>query len=145
MKILLAIDNSKFAAAATDAVLAQFRPEEAEVRVIHVVEPIAYTTPPQMAPQYYPELREQVEEGEKLVETAAKKLREAGFQVSTVVEKGEARGLILDQAASWPAETIVMGSHGKKGLTRFLLGSVSEAVARHATCSVIIVRIPEGS
>jgi nucleotide-binding universal stress UspA family protein len=143
MKILLAVDDSRFSGAAAQAVIRQFKPDETEVRVLHVVEPISFTPPPQMAPQYYPELQEQVREGEKVVEKVAKTLRDAGFQATTLVEKGEARGLILDQANSWPADVIVLGAHGKKGLTRFLLGSVSEAVARHASCSVIIVRIPE--
>jgi nucleotide-binding universal stress UspA family protein len=143
MKILLAIDDSRFSEEATQAVIRQFKPEETEVRVLHVVEPISFTPPPQMAPQYYPELKEQVQEGEKLVAAAAKKLREAGFTVATGVERGEARGAIVDRATAWPADAIVVGSHGKKGLTRFLLGSVSEAVARHAPCSVIIVRLPE--
>ncbi len=146
MNILLAIDDSPFSKAATQAVIRQFQPEKTVVRVLHVVEPISFTPPPQMDAQYFPELRGQVKEGEALVEGAANMLREAGFpQVTTRVEKGEARGLIVDEAQSWPADVVVLGSHGRKGLTRFLLGSVSEAVARHAPCSVIIVRIPEES
>lgn len=143
MKILLAIDDSKFSEAATQTVIKQFPPEKTEVRVLHVVEPIAMTPPPQMAAQYYPELREQVKEGEKLAEDTAKKLQAAGFKATTAVEKGEPRSIIVDRASEWAADVIVVGSHGRKGLTRFLLGSVSDAVARHALCSVIIVRIPE--
>lgn len=41
---------------------------------------------------------------------------------------------------TWNADLIMLGSHGKRGLDRFLLGSVSEAVSRHAPCSVEIVR-----
>lgn len=145
MNILLAIDDSKFSGAATQAVIRQFQSGEAVVHVLHVVEPVSFTPPPQMDAQYYPELRGQVKEGEKLVERTAKTLREAGFNVDTKVEKGEARGLIVDEAKKWPADVVVLGSHGKKGLTRFLLGSVSEAVARHAPCSVVIVRVPEKS
>jgi nucleotide-binding universal stress UspA family protein len=142
MKILLAIDESEFSKAAADAIAAQFHPEETEVRVLHVVEPIAFTVPPQMAAGYYPELGQLMEEGRKLTEGAAQKLRAAGFKVSTLVEKGDTRSTIVDQAAAWPADLIVLGSQGRKGLNRFLLGSVSEAVARHAHCSVEIVRIP---
>ena len=42
-------------------------------------------------------------------------------------------------AAAWPADDIVMGSHGRRGMNRLLLGSVSEGVVRHATCSVQVV------
>ena len=147
MKILLAIDDSQFSEAVVQAVIAQFDPARTEVRVIHVIEPISVSAPPQMDPQYFPELREQVKGAQELVERAAHKLREAGFQVSTTVEKGDARSLIVDQAApaAWNADLIVLGSHGRKGLKRFLLGSVSEAVARHASCSVEIVKIPVAS
>jgi nucleotide-binding universal stress UspA family protein len=49
--------------------------------------------------------------------------------------------VILDDAEKWPADLIVLGSHGLKGLNRFLLGSVSDAVSRHAACSVQVVRV----
>jgi len=144
MKILLAIDDSQFSEAVVQALIAQFDPARTEVRVIHVIEPISVSAPPQMDPQYFPELREQVKGAQELVERAAHKLREAGFKVSTTVEKGDARSVIVDQAApaAWNADLIVLGSHGRKGLKRFLLGSVSEAVAHHASCSVEIVKIP---
>ena len=48
--------------------------------------------------------------------------------------------LILKEATTWGADLIVMGSHGRRGLKRFLIGSVSESVAMHAGCSVEIVR-----
>jgi nucleotide-binding universal stress UspA family protein len=48
--------------------------------------------------------------------------------------------LILEEAHKWGADLIVVGSHGRRGVNRFLLGSVSEAVASHARCSVEIAR-----
>ena len=48
--------------------------------------------------------------------------------------------IILDEASSWAADLIVLGSHGHRGIDRFLLGSVSEEVAMHAKCSVESVR-----
>ena len=48
--------------------------------------------------------------------------------------------LIVQSAEEWGANLIVCGSHGRRGLSRFLLGSVSEAVATHAHCSVEIIR-----
>jgi len=146
MNILLAIDDSKFSEAATQAVIAQARPKETEVRVLHVVEPTlaayggiegGYVVDWQAVTQ------EQRAEAESLVTRTAKALRDAGFQVTTIIETGDAKSVIIDTAAKWPADLIVMGPHGRKGLERFLLGSVSEAVARHAPCSVQIVRIPK--
>ena len=55
---------------------------------------------------------------------------------------GDIRDTIIDAAAEWRADLIVVGSHGQRGIQRFLLGSVAEFVARHAKCSVEIVRTP---
>jgi nucleotide-binding universal stress UspA family protein len=59
---------------------------------------------------------------------------------SYVVQEGEPRRVILDCADAWRPDLIVVGSRGKNGLDRLLLGSTSEHIARHATCSVEIVR-----
>lgn len=145
MRILIATDGSKFSDAAAEAVGRQFRPQDAEVRVLSVVEPISEAVPPQMAQGYYPELQEQVRDAKKVTERTASMLTGAGFKVSTCVETGEAKTCILNEATKWRADLIVVGSHGRAGLERFLLGSVSEAVARHTTCSVEIVRLPKAA
>ena len=146
MKILLAVDDSKFSEAATRAVAALIRPQEAQVLLLHIVEPRFYSVPPQMSPGYSPETAEIRKEQRKAAEEAvgrnAQALRSAGFQVETRVGEGEPRSGILDIAAEWHADIIVLGSHGRAGLQRLLLGSVAETVARHARCSVMIVRIP---
>ena len=64
-----------------------------------------------------------------------------GLKVIAALEVGDAKSRILDVAEEWHADLIVLGSHGRKGVNRFLMGSVSEAVARHACCSVEIVRV----
>jgi nucleotide-binding universal stress UspA family protein len=56
------------------------------------------------------------------------------------IELGEPRAVILDAAKTWGSDLIVLGSHGRRGMDRFLMGSVSEAVAIHAHCSVEVVR-----
>jgi nucleotide-binding universal stress UspA family protein len=56
---------------------------------------------------------------------------------------GKAKDVILDQAEEWNADMIVVGSHGLKGFSRFLLGSVSLSVLSHAPCSVMIVKLPK--
>ena len=143
MKILLAVDASKFSEAAVASLAAQFRTEGTEVRVLHVVEPAVITEPPQMSPGYYPEVESQIPQARELVDRVAKTLSAAGFQVTTSVATGDARSIILKDAAEWQADLIVLGSHGRRGLEHFFLGSVSEVIARHARCSVQIVRIPK--
>lgn len=143
MKILLAIDDSKFSQAAVKNVVEQFQPQHVEVKVLHVVEPIAFSEPSQMSARYYPELADLMPPARELVEVVAKRLSLAGFRVTSSVVAGDARTLILENAVDWRPDVIVLGSHGRKGLQRFFLGSVSEAVAHHAPCSVYIVRLPQ--
>ena len=140
MRILLAIDDSKFSEAATQAVIAQHRLQDLEVRVLHAVEPPTAFIAPEMA-EYIPP-RESAEEAKGLVAKTADALRSAGVNVSTAVTQGDPKSIIIDDAKAWGADLIVLGSHGRKGLDRFLLESVSEAVLRHAHCSVEIVRLP---
>ena len=142
MQILLAVDDSKFSDAALQAVIAQIPPQGTEVLVLHVVEPITLSPPPQMSPGYAPELESRVKDGRELVEREAQRLRAVGFKADGAVENGDIREKIIDAAAEWRADLIVMGSHGRRGVQRLLLGSVAEHVARHAQCSVEIVRIP---
>ena len=147
MRILLAVDDSKFSEAATQALIAQARPNGTEVQLLHVVEPIrrTYLGAEGAYDIDWPALDEEHrKQGKALVERTAKALQAAGFKVTTVVQEGDARSQILDAATKWPADLVIVGSHGRKGLNRFFLGSVSEAVARHASCSVEIVRLSRG-
>jgi nucleotide-binding universal stress UspA family protein len=76
------------------------------------------------------------------VEAAKEILAKAGFGLYSgdSMPFGDPRSCILDVAKEWGADLIVLGSHGRRGLDRFLLGSVSETVAVHAPCSVRVVR-----
>ena len=141
MKVLIAIDDSKFAEQTLRAV-PQISPKGAEVRILHVLQPITMTPPPQMSGGYAPELEKEGKEAQKLMKRAAESLTSAGFKVDTVVRTGDVRLEIIDMATEWSADLIVVGSHGRTGIPRLLLGSVAEYVARHAPCSVLIVRTP---
>jgi nucleotide-binding universal stress UspA family protein len=141
MKILVGIDDSKVSGDVLRAVVTQFRTEHTEIQVLHVLQPVA-PAPPQMAPGYAPELEDQKKPARELVERIAKELRSAGFKVIVAVEIGDIRERIIDSAVEWGADLIVVGSHGQRGIKRFLLGSVAEFVARHAKCSVEIARTP---
>lgn len=144
MRILLPIDDSPYSQEAIRSVIGTFHPRGAEVRVLHIIEPVtAYLTSglvPKIAIDNAQIEAERLKQSQALVGSAAQELRNAGFAASEAVERGEAKSVILDQAEQWPADLIVMGSHGLKGMSRFLMGSVSDAVARHAPCSVQVVR-----
>jgi nucleotide-binding universal stress UspA family protein len=137
MKVLLAIDDSKYSEAAMQAVIAQCQRQGTQVKVLNVVD-LAIPIPTSYAAVFR---EESLKHGQGVVHRAEQALKKAGFTVQTEVEEGDPKSKILDQAAHWKAELIVMGSHGRKGLDRFLMGSVAEGVVRHAPCSVQIVRI----
>jgi len=142
MRILVAIDDSKSLEELLRAIIMQIRTQDSEVRILHVLQPISVSTPPQMARSFTPEIEEQKKQAQELIDTATKQIASAGFKVDSVIDKGDVKETILDSAIQWHADLIVVGSHGSGGVRRFLLGSVAEAVARHAPCSVEIVRIP---
>jgi nucleotide-binding universal stress UspA family protein len=138
MKIMLAIDESRFSEAAAEAVVAQYQPQGTEVKVLNVVDlPLPIPTSDAAG---FRELS--LKHGQELVQRAERLLNKAGYKTQTVVEEGDPKSKIIEQAKKWKADLIVMGSHGRKGLDRFLMGSVAENVSRHASCSVEIVRIP---
>ena len=148
MKILLAIDDSRSSQAALHVVASEFQPKRNEIRVLHVVEQISAYLTASMVPHLVDQAarieKDRQEQAKRMVQHAALGLRKAGFRTSEAVETGDPKEKILDHAEKWRADLIVLGSHGWKGFNRFLLGSVSEAVSRHAKCSVQIVRAPLG-
>jgi nucleotide-binding universal stress UspA family protein len=134
MKVLLAVDGSRFSDAATRSVVSQVRPGGAEVLVLQVVEA--------RGPELGTTSKERFRSAQDAVERAAQALCSAGFSATTRTLEAEAREGILQVAAEWLPDLIVMGSHGRSGIAKFFLGSVAESVLRHAQCSVLIVRAP---
>ena len=146
MKVLLAIDGSPCSEAAVEEVAGRTWPPDSQVRVISVVEPPApLVAEPYMGVTGYFEEAERVakEQARTALEQAGGLIhaREAGaLQVSAQVLTGSAKRTIVEEADSWGADLIVVGSHGYETWERMLLGSVSQSVAAHARCSVLIVR-----
>jgi nucleotide-binding universal stress UspA family protein len=147
VNVLLAIDESRHSDAAIAAVLRRFQPDAATVRVLHVVEwpknlaaPFSFAEGPSAADCILAVHEAMRNDGRALLARAVSRLRDARFTVSEALVEGDVRRAILDEAAAWPADLIVLGSHGRTGFNRLMLGSVSEAIVRHAPCSVEVVR-----
>lgn len=148
MKILLAVDGSAHSDAAVDAVARRPWPAGSGVRIVSAAE--AYHMPAPVpdggAGLYAESLRVAREQAGEAVAAAAARLRGmegAGLKISTAAPTGPPAQVILDEAEGWGADLIVVGSHGRGFWGRLLLGSVSQAVAAHAECSVEIVRRPD--
>lgn len=149
MKVLVAMDHSVGSQHALHAVIRQASSNRTEVKVLHVIEPpsasvkFAVAAAGQVAgypASLAPEREAETKRAQALVDEAVEELRQAGLNGQGVVETGNPKAVIVDTAAQWGADLIVLGAHGRTALERFLIGSVSEAVARHAACSVEIVR-----
>ncbi|MBN1279555.1 MAG: universal stress protein, partial [Chlorobiaceae bacterium] len=70
-------------------------------------------------------------------------LLDEGLKVESSVEIGNPAEMILEKASELDVNLIIMGSHGKKGLSRLIMGSVAETVVRKADCPVLIVKNDE--
>ena len=146
MKILLAVEDFRRAETVRKAMIAQFKTDGTEVRLVHALEPFPVGLAEEMggsgSPDFVAARDRQRERLQKIFSEGSDALRSAGFHVTSSVGEGDARNVILDCAEEWGADLIVVCSDRQKGLKRFLLGSVAEAVARHAHCSVEIIRLP---
>lgn len=148
MKLLLAVDASSASQATISEVASRPWPAGTEVRVLSAVElrlsalQAAFEIPALDAGHLEAQRTAAMEQTEAAIDTARKILEDAGLQTSPSVSvlAASPKEIILQEAAAWPADLIVLGSHGSSGLTRFLLGSTSEAVATHAACSVEVIR-----
>src|ERR1044072_9514275 len=148
MKILLAVDGSGVSDAAVESVARRPWLPGSEVKIISVMEPFqpymteVWSLPADFWEEMDKSAKQQASEAIDKSTEACKK-RESTLIVTTEVIKGNPKSVIVDEAEKWGADLIVLGSHGYTGLKRMFLGSVSQAVAAHAKCSVEIVRTPE--
>jgi nucleotide-binding universal stress UspA family protein len=146
MKILLAVDGSEYGLKAVDEIARRPWPKGSTVEILSVVEPpYLPTTDTWVLPEnFYIQVKEAAkEQAQTAVNDAKERIRErhgAALEIVPKVTEGHTVSRILEEAESLGADLIVLGSHGYRGLRRFLLGSVSSAVASHASCSVEIVR-----
>ena len=140
-KILLATDGSADAqlAATTAADLAQRT--NSELHVVYVGPDLPLYELPEHLADFEDVLHEQRREAQAVLEEQVKMVEESGGTVTeTHLREGKAEEEIVVLAEEIGAGLIVMGSRGRGRLRRALLGSVTDAVARHAHCPVTIVR-----
>jgi nucleotide-binding universal stress UspA family protein len=142
MKILLATDGFPHSQVAVDEVVRRPWPSGSTIRVMSVIQP--YTPPATefvLAGATLEDIsQQQVSSAEQITRRAADALKETGLSIETAMREGDPRSVIVDEADEWGADLIVVGSHGRTGLTRWLLGSVAQAIVGHASCSVEVVR-----
>ncbi|HEU4386990.1 MAG TPA: universal stress protein [Blastocatellia bacterium] len=142
MRILLATDGSTCSAAAAQSVARRPWPAGTEVKILNAFRSAVsgleswFNTPEAIARLQ----EEDLNKGEAATVAAQKILEGSGLVTDRTVLMGDPKAIIIDEAGTWGADLIAVGSHGRRGVTRLLLGSVAEAVAMHAHCSVEVIR-----
>ncbi len=142
-RILCPTDLSEIAPRAFAHALGLARAHQAEIEVAHVNEPLL---PGPASPASYPawavldpEVRGRLQSA---LEALAAPAGPLGVPVRFGVYEGGVVVEILQRARSWPADLLVMGTHGRGGFERWMLGSVTEKVLRKAPCPVLTVPPP---
>ena len=140
-RVLCPIDFSDYSRRALDHAIAIARWSEATVTALHVFSPapVAAFGPGPVVLE--PIVLTPVDRDQLLAETKAFAETESarGITIEAVVRQGNTAGEILEQATSMKADLLVIGTHGRSGFERLLLGSVAEKVLRKANCPVMTV------
>jgi nucleotide-binding universal stress UspA family protein len=145
MRILVAIDGSPCSDVALERVACRPWAAGSELKVVTVINPIPVVGSEVWAlpPEYYDDVSKAAREAaDKILAAGRERLAglAEGLTVATELLTGPTAQTIVEEAERWNADLVVLGSHGYGAVKRFLLGSVSHAVALHAPCSVEIVR-----
>jgi nucleotide-binding universal stress UspA family protein len=149
--ILVAIDGSVTSDLALGEAIGLAKDQNAMLRLVHVVDvtPPAYTTAATAsAVAHFPlaEYQKALEEaGEKLLTTRATTAHDAGVNVDTKLITVGMLGeriyeAIEEQSKQWPADLIVVGTEGRRGFQRLMIGSVAEGLVRISTKPVLLIR-----
>ncbi|MES2190965.1 MAG: universal stress protein [Pseudomonadota bacterium] len=143
-RILIAIDGSKTSTKALIAGLQLARDVNATVRLVHVINEMAYLGGIDPYGTYSGDVVGMMREGGSRVLTDGMAIAESAGVTATQVlsdEPGKRLGEVISEAAqSWNADLIVVGSHGRRGLGRVFLGSGAEQILRSASVPVLVFR-----
>lgn len=143
--IMLALDGSKISDSVVDEVIKLSKNQITNVRIIHVVDEsfIPYGRP---SFDYLSFIAACREDGEKILDHASKKIaKHSSIKPETSILElkpfqGRIAEVIVEAAKEWPADLLVIGTHGRRGFSRLFMGSVAENVVRIATIPVLLVR-----
>lgn len=134
-RILIAVDGGPISVHAVEIGVHLACSLGTEVAFIHAIDP-GLTYSPGLTPD---QLIAEAERDAKAMIAGFKSLA-PDLAALELIRIGKPAHEILAAAKEWPASVIVIGSHGRSGISRVLMGSVAEAVMRHAPCPALVVR-----
>jgi nucleotide-binding universal stress UspA family protein len=145
-RVLMGVDKSEIGKRVVEAVARFPVPPETELMLATVLPPreaLLAASPvlwSSLAGELEAILNAAYEEAEERLRALARELQQQDKKVAAEVLRGDPATALLEQTDAQQADLVVVGSHGEGGVDRFLLGSVSERLSRHARCSVLVVR-----
>ena len=140
--VLVAIDDSPQASAALDLAISLSHDLGASLAIVHCVDPaiVAAAAGSEGAAVVEIELDELETAGKELLETASRRAKAAGLDVTAIMRNGDPAPTIVDTARHSDCDLIVLGTHGRHGMTRLFLGSCAESVLRQSPVPVLVKR-----
>jgi nucleotide-binding universal stress UspA family protein len=142
-RILVAIDGSKTAARGLREAIALAKDQAAALRVVHVVDKMAIIGVAEAGMNPRPVLARLARSGRAVLDEARRGAKKLGVHAETVLHEPVTKRVadaVLREAKKWRADLIVMGTHGRRGVPRLVLGSDAEQVVRLAEVPVLLVR-----
>ena len=147
-KILVPIDGSPTSELGLKEAIRIARATRASLRLIHVIDELSFAFTADAYSYRAGELLDLVRKnGAKVLEAALEKAKAAEVEADTVLYENLDRTVkqrVLDEALAWKADLIVIGTHGRRGPSRLVLGSSAEGIMRGAAVPVLLVRAPKG-
>jgi len=143
-RILVPVDGSPTALRGLDEAVKLAKLTGAGIRLVHVLDQLVFVGGETYTIDVFGILKEA---GERLMQEMKAKVVAAGIEVSTFVSEvlpGRVCDVVLEQAKAFEADVIVLGTHGRRGVGRLLVGSDAEQIVRLATVPVLLVRAPQG-
>jgi nucleotide-binding universal stress UspA family protein len=142
-KILTAVDGSAASLRGLNEAISVAKATGGRIMLVHVVDELVVSGDYAPASYYEAVIKSIREAGAKILEEAAAILSKAGVPYEQkLLERigGRAADIIVSQAREWPAELIVLGTHGRRGLKRLVMGSDAELILRLSPVPVLMVR-----
>jgi nucleotide-binding universal stress UspA family protein len=142
-RILVPVDGSATSGAGLAQALGLARDQRAKVKLLHVVDEFRVFTTPDGGLNAGAVIGALKRGGRQVLARAVRRAASRGLKPEcTLVENvsGRVADIVVDQARRWRADLIVMGTHGRRGVNRALLGSDAELVVRQAPVPVLLVR-----
>jgi nucleotide-binding universal stress UspA family protein len=139
VRLVIGIDGSEGADAAVEVVASRKWPAGSEARIVSATLAAPQVTSQRMVGPITNWILEQKARVKRMIDKDIDKLTLAGLKTDAIVKDGNPKSLLIDEAESWGADCIFVGARGLGRVERFMLGSVSSAVAARAHCSVEVI------